>query len=193
MIITTNMGESETVEAEDFTAVERTMRRFDYGQEGLVEALLTAQQEYGYLSPELLTHVSDRLHVPLSHVYGVATFYDMFTQEAIGSTDCLVCMGPICKIAGGQDVLAEARKITGVSESGLSSADGTYSLREVSCLGLCDQAPAALVNMQAQVKLDPGKVSEMLRGMAQRPPAAPDSHASSRTCRRATGIARTAP
>ncbi len=165
----TNKDKSNSLEAERFAALERTMKNFDYMEQGLVEVLITAQEEFGYLSKELLTYVSDKLHLPLSRVYGVATFYDAFALEAVGATDCMVCLGPICTIAGGQEVLTEAKKIARVSEPGQSSADGKYSVRQVSCLGLCDQAPAALVDRKAQVNISLSDVPAMLRGMAQRP------------------------
>lgn len=162
-------GNEPTSGDERFSAVERTMRRFNYEERGLVEALITAQEAFGYLSGDLLTYVSDKLHVPLSQVYGVATFYDMFTLEAVGSTHCMICTDPACAIAGADEVLAEACRLTGVSEPGQTSADGQYSVSRASCLGLCDQAPAALVNKEAQVNISRNDVPAMLRGEASPP------------------------
>ena len=150
-----------------FAAVYRTMEKFNFGEDGLVEVLLTAQEVYGFLSKELLTYVSKNLHVPMSRVYGVATFYDMFTLEPTGATDCKVCTGPSCSIAGGEEVLAEVCRRTGVSEPGQSSIDGQYKVDQVSCLGLCDQAPATLVNKKSQVNILVNDVPAMLQGEAQ--------------------------
>ncbi|MDH5371953.1 MAG: NAD(P)H-dependent oxidoreductase subunit E [Acidimicrobiia bacterium] len=155
--------------SERYAAVEDTMRRFDYQAHGLVEVLITAQRELGCLSRDLLTYVSNRLHLPLSRVYGVATFYDMFTLEAAGATHSMVCTGPVCAIAGSRDVLAEACRHTGVPEPGQTSPDGEYRVTEVNCLGLCDQAPAALVNKQAQVGISIDDVPAMLLEQATTP------------------------
>ena len=105
-------------EEEHFAAVDRTMVKFNFGEDGLVEVLITAQEVFGFLSKDLLTYVSNKMHVPLSRIYGVATFYDMFTLEPSGATDCMVCTGPLCTIAGGEGVLAEICSQTGVSEPG---------------------------------------------------------------------------
>ncbi len=149
---------------ECFAVVDQTMEKFNYREDGLVEVLITAQEAYGFLSKELLTHVSTKMHIPLSRIYGVATFYEMFTLEPTGATDCLVCTGPSCTIAGGEEVLAEIYFQTGVSESGQSSIDKKYKINEVSCLGLCDQAPATLVNKKTQVNISVNDVAEMLAG-----------------------------
>ena len=164
-----NRSGSAPSKEERYAAVEHTMQLFDYQEHGLVEVLITAQEEFGYLSKDLLTHVSDKLHIPLSQVYGVATFYDMFTLEAAGATHTMVCTGPACLIAGSKDVLAEACECASVSEPGQTSADGQHSVKEVTCLGLCDQAPAALVNKQAQVNISIEDVPAMLRGKATPP------------------------
>jgi NADH-quinone oxidoreductase subunit F len=145
------------------------MRRFDYQAHGLVEVLLTAQNTLGCLSKDLLTYVSERLRLPLSRVYGVATFYDMFTLEAPAVTHTMVCTGPICVVAGARDVLVETRRHTGAPGRGLTSPNGRHRVTEVTCLGLCDQAPAALVNDRAQVYLSVSNVPAMLQGRAPSP------------------------
>lgn len=150
---------------ERFTAVEDTMKRFNYQKHGLVEVLITAQEVFGFLSRDLLTFVSDKLHVPLSQVYGVATFYDMFTLEPVSETRTMVCTGPACMIAGAMEVLEETCKHTGV-KTNKTNGNGQHRVQQVSCLGLCDQAPAVLVNDQPQVNMTPADVSAMLRGEA---------------------------
>ncbi|MGD8806605.1 MAG: NAD(P)H-dependent oxidoreductase subunit E [Chloroflexota bacterium] len=161
--------DAQLVNDQRYAAVERTMARFDYQEQGLVEVLSAVQQAFGHLPEELLADVAQKLHLPLSHVYGVATFYDMYTLEPVGETDCMICTGPICAIHGAGELLEESCKQTGVPEAGQTSADGRFSVRPVSCLGLCDQAPAALVNMKAQVAIGLDDLPQMLRGQAQPP------------------------
>lgn len=152
-----------------YAAVDRAMERFDFQEHGLVEVLLSTQKEFGCLPQDVLTHVAERLHVPLSRVYGVATFYDMFTLEAAGATRVLVCTGPVCSVAGSEQVLDEACSRTGVAGAGHTSSDGRYDVGAATCLGLCDQAPAALVAGKAQVNISLGGVGAMLRGQAASP------------------------
>ncbi len=144
-----------------FAAVNQTMAQFNYQDHALVEALITAQQEYGYLSKELMTYIADKLSVPMSQVYGVATFYDKFSFDTPISTDCMVCTGPVCAVQGGEDLLAEVQR--------LPDGNGEKRVHHSPCLGLCDQAPAALVNRRAQVRLHVSDVPAMLRGAAHLP------------------------
>jgi NADH-quinone oxidoreductase subunit F len=145
-------------EDERLAAVECTMARLNYEKHSLVEVLIAAQEAFGFLPNDVLVLVSNKLRVPLSKVYGVATFYDTFTLEAVGETHAMICTGPVCVAAGAGEVLEETRKVTGETD-----------VKAVSCLGLCDQAPAALVNHKAQVNIAPRDVPAMLRGEASPP------------------------
>jgi NADH-quinone oxidoreductase subunit F len=153
-------------EDELFPGVYHAMEKFNFKEDGLIEVLIAAQESHGFLSKDLLAYISKNMHIPMSRIYGVATFYDMFTFESKGATDCIVCTGPSCSIAGGEDVLAEIYHQTGVSESGQASLDGRYRVSQVSCLGLCDQAPATLINKKTQVNISVEEVPKVLTGEA---------------------------
>ncbi len=151
-----------------FAAVEATMARFNYEKHGLVETLITAQEVYGCLPEDVLAFVSDKLYVPMNKVYGVATFYDTFTLEPVGEkTHIRICTGPMCAVAGAHRLAEATCQQIGTRSAGQTSADGQMSVREVACLGLCDQAPAALVNERAQVNLSLNDIPALLRGEAQ--------------------------
>ena len=154
-------------EGSNFAAIDLAMEKFNHREDGLIEVLITAQEVFGYLSRDLLIYISRKMHIPLSRVYGVATFYDMFTLESSGETECLVCTGPSCSVVGGEEVIAEILQQTGVSEIGYSSGNGRFTINQVSCLGLCDQAPAVLINKKAQVNLSISDVSKLLVGDAE--------------------------
>lgn len=150
-----------------FSTVDSAMEKYDFGEDGLVDVLITAQEANGFLSRELLTYISKKLHIPLSRVYGVATFYDMFSLEPSGTTNIMVCTGPSCEVAGSQDVLLEICNHTGVTQPGQCSSDGHYKVDQVSCLGLCDQAPATLVDKTAQVHVSVNNIPAVLNREAE--------------------------
>lgn len=152
---------------ENLMIVDHAMKKFNYREDGLVEVLITIQETFGFLPKEVLKRISRMMHIPLSRVYSVATFYDMFTLEPAGETDCLICTGPSCTIAGSQELLSEIYLQTGVDELEQSSKDGKYKVSRVSCLGLCDQAPAALVNRKTQVNISINNVDAMLAGQGE--------------------------
>lgn len=156
--------QNRTVQKDGYALVEETMQQFDYAEHALVEVLITAQNAFGYLSRDMLNFVSTKLKIPLSQVYGVATFYDSFVLDSSSEHECHVCTGPACCIAGAGDVIAEIHKRTG---PGMTSIQRKYKIKEVPCLGLCDQAPAALIDKKAQVFLRPVDIPALLKGEGQ--------------------------
>lgn len=146
-----------------YAAIAAVMERLGHRQDALLEVLTAAQHTFGHLSPDLLRYVSRRLDVPLSKVYGVATFYELFTLEPTGEHHCLVCTDPACVIAGGEEVLAAAQDYAG------REGNGAITVQRATCLGLCDQAPAVLDNDRAYVQVTAEDVAAIFTGEAARP------------------------
>ncbi len=149
--------------------VDEAMARFNHQEHGLIEVLLATQEAFGFVSRDMMDYISTSLRVPLSEVYGVATFYDAFDIDESATTDCHICTGPSCSIAGAEEVFAEVCDRVGVSEQRHLSKDGQYKVHRSTCLGLCDQAPAALVNDKAQVHIGQGEVTSLLKGQLRSP------------------------
>lgn len=159
----------QSTEDQHLAALEEKMKSLDYQPQELLEVLIAAQDIYGYLSEKVLLHIGRKLRVPQSQVWSVATFYDRFTIKVEVETECLVCTGPVCAAAGAKEILTETCKYAGVAKPGKTSPDGKFLVKESSCLGLCDHAPAALVNQKAQVNLSPALIPTMLRGEVEQP------------------------
>ncbi|MBN2499417.1 MAG: NAD(P)H-dependent oxidoreductase subunit E [Anaerolineales bacterium] len=162
-------GATYTNDDERFAAIERAMQENDYAEHGLVEVLITAQKAFGYLTEDILTFVAEKLRVPPSRVWSVVTFYDMFKLGGTSTTECHICNGPTCSAARAGEILAAVCHHAGISQPGQTSADGRFTVKESACLGLCDQAPAALVNDKALVKLTPDDAVAILEGKGQPP------------------------
>ncbi len=125
------------------------------GRTALLPALHAAQRLYGWLPEPVAAAVGRALRVPLSEVYGVIDFYSMFYREPVGRRMVRVCVDPACALAGADDVLTSACARVGVEPGGMS-ADGAVTVEAVTCLGLCDHAPVALVDEHAVGPLSPG-------------------------------------
>lgn len=147
---------------ERFMPVEQVMQRQAYRKDALLEALNAAQATWGYLPEEVLRYIARRLALPLSKVYGVATFYHLYTLEPVGEHHCLICTDLACAVAGAGQVLDAAREYA-------ANRPAKSTVESTTCLGLCDQAPSALLDGQAYVHLTPQDVSALLAGEAQRP------------------------
>ncbi len=128
-----------------FKMVDRTLKRFHYQQDALIEVLHTAQEVFGFLADDLLIYTAQQLKLPLSWVYGVATFYHFFSLKPQGDHTCTVCMGTACYVKQAAEILAQLQQEYGV-EPGQTTPDGHFSLATARCLGSCGLAPVLVVD-----------------------------------------------
>lgn len=125
--------------------VEATIRKHGYQPHSLIESLHTVQECFGYLDEEALRFVAASLRLPLSKVYGVATFYHFFTLKPKGEHTCVVCMGTACYIKGAPTLLAGIEQKYGV-KPGETTPDGKLSVLTARCVGSCGLAPAVVLD-----------------------------------------------
>lgn len=142
--------------------VEATMRRHGHDPNALIEVLHTVQESFGYLEEEALQFVAASLSVPLSRVYGVATFYHFFNLKPQGEHSCVVCMGTACYIKGSGAIVEAIQQEFGV-KPGETTPDNKFSLLSARCLGSCGLAPAAVLDGGVAGKLEPQQVVERIR------------------------------
>jgi len=133
------------------------------GEEGaLIPVLQEAQGIYGYLSQEVLATIAKRLHIPLSRVFGVVTFYAQFYTTPRGRYTVRVCRGTACHVRGGKNVLKAVQQALGIGE-GETTPDFKFTFETVACLGACALSPVLLVNKNYYGKLTPAKVEKVLK------------------------------
>ncbi len=143
--------------------VQATMRRHGHEPNALIETLHTVQQSFGYLDKESLRYVASALRVPLSRVYGVATFYHFFTLKPQGKHTCVVCMGTACYIKGAPELLADVEQTAGIVP-GETTSDKKVSLLTARCLGSCGLAPAVVFDGDVKGRVTPAQVHERVQG-----------------------------
>ena len=123
------------------------------GRSGLLPALYAAQQLHGWLSEPVVAAIAAALRVPLADVHGVIEFYTLFHNKPVGKRILSVCTDLACALRGGDGVLEHLCRAHHV-RPGQTSADGGITIQSTPCLGLCEQAPVALVNDQAETHID---------------------------------------
>ncbi|CAG0961503.1 NADH-quinone oxidoreductase subunit F [Anaerolineae bacterium] len=124
------------------------------GRSGLLPALHAAQKIYGWLPQEVAAEVARVLRVPLADVHGVIEFYSLFYNGPVGRKFIRVCTDPACALKGADELLDHLCKHYGV-EPGGTTPDLTLTLERSPCLGLCEHAPAALVDNCAETNISP--------------------------------------
>lgn len=128
-----------------YNLIDRVLKRFQFQQDALIEVLHTAQESFGYLDKEMLTYIATQLKLPLSWVYGVATFYHFFSLKPRGEHTCTVCLGTACYVKRSAEVVAKLTEEFNV-EPGYTTEDGKMTLITARCLGSCGLAPVVVVD-----------------------------------------------
>src|SRR3974390_1599328 len=126
-----------------FQILEAHMKKHQFKQDALIEVLHKAQDLFGFLEDDLLLFIANKLKLPASRVYGVATFYHFFTLKPKGRHTCVVCMGTACYVKGGNKVLAAIENRAQV-KAGETTPDNELSLLTARCIGACGIAPAVV-------------------------------------------------
>jgi len=138
-------------------SVDSRIRRLGGKPDGLIEVLHAVQEAFGYLDLDALAYVGASLRVPLSKVFGVATFYSFFSLKPAGDHTCVVCTGTACYINGAAGLLAAVRAAYGVTP-GETTPDGRLSVLTARCVGACSLAPVVLVDGETSGRLTPASV-----------------------------------
>jgi bidirectional [NiFe] hydrogenase diaphorase subunit len=121
------------------------MKEQNYEESALLEILHRAQEIYGYLDKELLMDISQSLHLPPSHVFGVATFYSFFKLKRPGQHIVTGCLGTACYVKGVDEIMRAIESEYNIKR-GESTPDGKLSLLVTRCIGACAMAPAIVVD-----------------------------------------------
>lgn len=130
-------------------------------QGALMPVLQEAQGKFGYLPVEILEIVSKGLNVPLSEIYGVATFYSQFTFIPKGENDISVCLGTACYVKGAEKIMEELENVLGI-KSGGTTPDLKFSITPTRCVGACGLAPVINVNEDTYGQLKPEDIKEII-------------------------------
>ncbi len=133
------------------------------GQKGaVIPVLQQAQEVFGYLPREVLEDISRKMKIPLSDLYGVATFYSQFYLTRRGKHIIRCCDGTACHVRGATKVIEALERELGIS-AGETTPDYMYTLEVVYCLGSCGLAPVAVINDRVVGHLTPPKLLEIVR------------------------------
>lgn len=126
-------------------AVLRIVEKFGRREANLIPILSELQKSMGYISKEAMETVAVELGVPVGRVHGTATFYSMFYLKPHGKNVVKLCDSPPCHIEASKAVREAISRAIGISP-GETTEDGNFTFEIVSCMGLCDAAPAMMVN-----------------------------------------------
>ena len=153
----------------DIDKLEQILLNHPATADSLISILADTQEMFHYLPEQVLIVLSERLNVPLSRVYSVATFYNAFSLEPRGEHMISVCLGTACHVRGGPGILSRLERELGI-ESGQTTEDLTFSLEKVRCIGCCSIAPVIRIDEDTHGHLEAEKVPSILKRYRQAAP-----------------------
>jgi NADH-quinone oxidoreductase E subunit len=131
----------------------------------MVPLLHLAQEQDGHLTDEAMQHIGELLDLTAAEVRGTASFYDMLFTEPVGRHLISICTNIACLLNGAYELVEHAEANLGV-KAGETTADGEFTLEEVECIALCDQAPCLTVNWRFFGKVTPGAFDALVDDLA---------------------------
>lgn len=132
------------------------------GKKGaLIPVLQKAQNLFGYLPEEVMSAIAEGIDLPLSQVYGVATFYSQFHLKPRGKNIIRVCLGTACHVRGATKVFDKIQEELGVEKGG-TTEDLMFTLEGVACIGACGLAPVIMINDDTHGRLTPDSIPEII-------------------------------
>lgn len=150
-----------TVLVEKGSTLAAIVERYPANRGSLIPVLQDVQGEYGYLPEQSLEELESLMGISANEIYGVATFYTQFRFSPPGEHTIQVCQGTACHVRGGFRVLLEVEQRLGV-RAGETTADGTFDLQRVACLGCCALAPVVAVDGKVYAGVTPKRIPSIL-------------------------------
>ncbi|MBE5777656.1 MAG: NADH-quinone oxidoreductase subunit NuoE [Clostridiales bacterium] len=142
---------------EKYEALQNVIDELKNEPGALMPIMQRAQDIFGYLPEEVQNYIAKELDIPVSDIYGVATFYAQFNLEPKGKYIISVCMGTACYVKGAQQVLDKLAEVLEVP-AGRTTPDGVFTLNATRCLGACGLAPVIMVNDDVFGNVTPDQV-----------------------------------
>lgn len=136
-------------------------KEFNGDKENLIMILQAIQMRYNYLPHTTLGYLSAKIGIPLSRIYGVATFYSTFSLEPRGRNIVSICLGTACHVRGGERIHERLEETLQVGD-GQTTEDGRYTLESVRCIGCCSLGPVVKINEDMHGRITTDQVDEIL-------------------------------
>lgn len=145
-----------------YTKTDKIIEQHESKSSSLIPIMQDIQAEYRYLPGELLIYVAEKLQIPLSKAYSVATFYENFSFEEKGKYVIKVCDGTACHVRKSVPVKEALMKKLELNDKKHTTDDMMFSIEVVSCLGACGLAPVMTINDKVYAKMTPNKAEEII-------------------------------
>ncbi len=145
----------------DTGKITNILTKYDGENSLLIQALLEIQREFNWIPDKSISIIAEKLRVPKSRIYRVASYYKAMSLKPRGKHIIRVCLGTACHVREGSRIMDRVEEVLGVSESG-TTPDMNFTLERVNCLGCCALGPVMVIDGEYFGKMEVGRVSELV-------------------------------
>jgi NADH:ubiquinone oxidoreductase subunit E len=147
--------------------LEAILDNYRTNEGNLISILQDVQSVFGYIPEDAVNWLSNKLDMPASRFYGIATFYSQFHLKPRGKNIITACCGTACHVNGSDKIIDGLRRKLGLAKGEDTTEDGEFTLEEVACLGTCSFAPIVLVNGKVHGKAKVDKVLKEIKPLGK--------------------------
>jgi NADH-quinone oxidoreductase E subunit len=158
------MAEEIKFTQDNLNRIEELRRRYPTSKALTLPVLWIAQDQFGYISTEVMKYIAGIIDVPYRHILGVVTFYTMFHPHKKGKYHIEVCTNVSCSLRGAEKIVEHLETKLGI-KLGETSNDMKFTLSEVECMGSCGTAPMLAIGEEYYENLTIEKVDQILASL----------------------------
>lgn len=141
---------------------QKIIDRYAGEKDAVMVILQDVQEEFGYVPKKAVEHISAACRVNQSRLFGILTFYSQFYLYPRGKNIIKVCCGTACHVKGSGRNLAKLEELLHIKE-GQTTADNTYTLEKIACMGACGLAPVITVNRDVYGHVTADKIDKIIK------------------------------
>ncbi|MDO9574485.1 MAG: NAD(P)H-dependent oxidoreductase subunit E [Candidatus Contubernalis sp.] len=160
----------------NYKTLDKVMEKYQSDPQEILEMLLDIQGEERYLPKEALNYVAEKLDMPVTKLYRIAKFYEALSLKPMGDCQVHVCTGTACHVRGASRILDELGHQLGIAP-GEVTADQSFGLKTVNCVGACALGPVVVVNGEHHGDMSALKAGKLVKEYAKEQKAKEKKHA----------------
>jgi NADH-quinone oxidoreductase subunit E len=145
----------------DLNKIDQIIDKYQGKQGILIQLLLDIQAEFNWIPKEVIVRINQKLNIPVSQIYRVASFYQVMSLIPTGKHLVSMCLGTACHVRGGPKVLDKIEDTLGI-KAGETTKDMKFTIKRINCLGCCALGPVMMVDKDYHGKMVSAKVKEIL-------------------------------